>query len=248
LQIQYESVDMEKLSLKAQVRKILGRKIKNLRKQGILPGNIFGKHVKSQAVSVNEKEFEAVFTKVGETGLLNLMVDSEKRPVLIHNIARHPVSEKILHVDFLQVDLKEKVVAKVPLVTIGEAKAVKDKAGVLLTLLSEVEVEALPSDLPEKIEYDVTNLTNVGELIKVGNLKVSDKVKILTDNNLDIVKVAPLVSKEAEKMAAEEKAAAEAAAAAAAPAVETAPSAEKPATEPVKEASAQTSSQTKPTA
>jgi len=176
------------------------------------------------------------------------MVDSEKRPVLIHNIARHPVSEKILHVDFLQVDLKEKVVAKVPLVTIGEAKAVKDKAGVLLTLLSEVEVEALPSDLPEKIEYDVTNLTNVGELIKVGNLKVSDKVKILTDNNLDIVKVAPFVSKEAEKMAAEEKAAAEAAAAAAAPAVETAPSAEKPATEPVKEASAQTSSQTKPTA
>lgn len=199
---------MNSQSLKAQKRSVLGRKVKNLRKDGILPANIYGKKIKSQSVQVNLKDFTGVFEKVGETGLVDLELENKKLPVLIHNISYHPVSHQTLHADFYQVDLKEKVTTDVPLEIIGESIAVNDKLGVLLTILSEVEVESLPADLPEKIQVDVSNLKAVDESIKISDLKTSDKVKILTDLNLEIVKIAPLVSKEAEEMVKEQEAAA----------------------------------------
>ncbi len=205
---------MEKLSLKATKRTISGRKVKKLRKEGQLPANIYGKKIKSLAIQLSTKEFSEVFNKAGETGIVELVIGSEKRPVLIHNIAYHPVTHLPLHADFFQVDLKEKVTAKVPVVFVGEAPAVKDKVGVLLTLLSEVEVEALPADLIDKLEVDVGKLSAIGESIKVSDLKISDKIKILNDVALEVVKVAPLVSKEAEQLAKEEAEAAAAAAAA----------------------------------
>lgn len=204
---------MDKLILKADKRTISGRKVKNLRKTGILPANIYGKKLKSQAIQVSQKDFSSALARAGETGLIELLVGEDKHPVLIHNIQYHPVTSTPIHADFLQVDLKEKVTAKVAVVLAGEAPAVKDKVGVLLTILSEIEVEALPADLPDKLEIDISNLSAVDQSIKVEQLKVSDKIKILTDSKLEIVKVAPLVSKEAEKMAAEEAAAAAAAAA-----------------------------------
>lgn len=214
---------MEKHTLKATKRLVTGRKVKSLRHTGQIPANIYGKKVKSLAVSLNEKEFLSLFAKAGETGLVELIIDSEKRPVLIHQVQYHPVTSALLHVDFFQVDLKEKVTTKVPIILIGEAAAVKDKVGVLLTLLSEVEVEALPSDLPDKIEAEVSLLKDVGQTLLISTLTVSDKVKILTPLTQEFVKVAPLVSKEAEKMAAEE-----AAAAAQAAAVQAVPTTEAP--------------------
>lgn len=210
---------MDKVTLNAQKRTVVGRKVKKLRKGGFVPGNLFGKKVKSQAVQVTEKEFSPIFSKAGETSLVELMIDKQAHPVLIQNVSYHAVTGFPLHIDFFQVDLKEKVQTRVPLVFIGESSAVKDKVGVLLHILSEVEIEALPADLPEKIEVDINNLKAVGDTIKVSDLKVSDKIKILSDVNLELVKVAPLVSKEAEQMAKEEaeaKAAAAAEAAAAA--------------------------------
>ncbi|MBM3283251.1 50S ribosomal protein L25 [Candidatus Gottesmanbacteria bacterium] len=212
---------MEKLQLKATKRTITGRKVKKLRKEGILPANIYGKKLASIPVQVLEKDFSGVFNKAGETGLVELIIESKKHPVLIQNIQYHPVTHYPLHADFYQVDLKEKVSAKVPLVFISEAPAVKDKVGTLLQLILEVEVEALPADLPDKIEVDVGKLSAVDQSIKVGELKVDSKIKILTLADLEIVKVAPLVSKEAEKMAKEQAEAAAAAAAAAAPAAAT---------------------------
>ncbi len=211
---------MDKHALKANKRTVFGHKVKNLRKQGLLPANIYGKKVKSLAVEVAEKDFSLVFAKVGETGIVELTVGEEKKPVLVHNVAYNPVTGKPLHIDFFQVDLKEKVTAKVKLAIVGESPAVKDKIGVLLHILSEVEVEALPSDLPDKIEVDITGLVSLDQTLKVSDLKVPDKIKILTNSASEIVKVAPLVSKEAEKMAAEE--AATAAAAVASATIETA--------------------------
>lgn len=205
---------MEKIQLQAQKRTISGRKVKQIRKQGFLPANVYGKKITSRAVQVAVKDFTSVFARAGGSGLVELSLADKKVPVLIHNVQYHPVTNTPLHADFFQVDLKEKITAKVPVVLVGEAKAVKDKAGVLLTILSELEVEALPADLPEKIEVDVTHLALIDESVKVESIKVSEKVKILAGNDLDIVKIAPLVSKEAEKMAQEEKAAAAAAAAA----------------------------------
>lgn len=222
---------MDKVTLNAQKRTVVGRKVKKLRKEGLVPANLYGKKVKSQSVQVAEKEFSSVFTKAGETGLVELMLDKQVHPVLVKNVTYHPVTGSPLHVDFFQVDLKEKVQTRVPLSFVGESPAVKDKLGVLLTILSEIEIEALPTDLPEKIEVDVTNLKAVGDTIKVSDLKITDKIKVLTDANLELVKVAPLVSKEAEQLAREEAEAKAAAAAEAAAATEGAPEEGKPASE-----------------
>jgi large subunit ribosomal protein L25 len=199
---------MKKHVLKASERKITGRKVHSLRLKGILPANIYGKKIKSICVEVDAKEFKKVYQEIGETGIVDISLDGKNIPILIHNVQYHPVSGIVLHADFYQVNLKEKVKTMMPVVVIGEADAVKNKVGVLLTLLTHIEVEALPTDLPEKIEVDVGKLKIVGDSLKVLDIKISENVKIITDHNLDVIKVAPLISKEAEKMAAEEAAAA----------------------------------------
>ncbi len=208
---------MEKHKLAAEKRKLEGRKVKTLREQGILPANIFGKNVKSLAVQVPAKEFLKVYKDAGETGIIELAVgDGEAHPVLVHNLQLHPVTSFPLHVDFHQVNLTEKVKAAVPVVTLGEAPAVAQKLGILLTPVAELEVEALPADLPEKIEIDVKALEAVNQEIKVKDLKISDKVTVSADPELVVVKIGELLTEEAKKMLEEEKAAAQAAAAEAA--------------------------------
>lgn len=225
---------MAKQTIVAQKRNLLGRKVKQLRVQGLLPANIFGKKVKSQSVSVSLKDFSKIYQTAGETTLVEIDLEGKKLPVLISNVSFHPVSGLPLHADFHQVDLKEKVTANVPLEIMGEAPAVKDKIGVLLKNLDTLEVEALPENLPEKISIDVSQLKAIDESIKVSGLKAGDGVKILTDPDLELVKIAPLVSKEAEAMAKEEaeKQAAQAAQAAEATA---APQGEAPAAAPASE-------------
>lgn len=208
---------MEKHKLESQKRKISGRKVKTLRKEGLLPANIFGKEMKSLAIQVPVKAFMQVYQKAGETGIIDLSVgDGEAHPVLVHNLQIHPVTSQPLHVDFHRVNLTEKVKAMVPVVTIGEAPAVEQKIGLLLMPVNEIEVEALPADLLEKIEVDVTLLKEVEQEIKVKDLKVSDKVTLLAEPELVVVKVGSLVTEETKKMLEEEKAAAEAASAEAA--------------------------------
>ncbi len=198
-------------------RELLGKKIKKLRKDGILPANIYGKDIKSQAVQLPLKAFETIFKEVGKTGLLDVMVDGTARPALIHNVQVHPVTGLPLHIDFYQVNLKEKITTMVPVVITGEAKAVTEKIGLLMTPATEVEVEALPEDLPENIEINVEPLAAIDEQITVGDLKLPAGVTVLTDAGQVLVKVAELVSKEAEELAAQVAAEAEAAAAEAAP-------------------------------
>jgi len=212
---------MARQKLKVKKRTVLGKKVKKLGKEGLLPGNIYGKDVKSTAVEVPYKEFEKLFKEVGETGLIDVEVDGELRPVLIHNVQLDYVSHQPLHADFYQVNLKEKVKTMVPVIAIGEAKAVSEKLGLLLQQLGEIEVEALPEDLPENIEVNVESLSTVDEQITVGEIKAPKGVEILTDKEQVVVKIGELISKEAAEEAAKEavaKAAAEATAATEAPA------------------------------
>lgn len=216
---------MKKISLKAAKREIVGRKVKKLRREHKVPANVFGKNIKSMAITLGHDEFKKVYDEAGETGLVDLAVDSKIHPVLIKNLQLHPVSGNILHVDFYEVDLKEKVSANVPLKLAGESPAVSGKLGVLLELAGEVEVEALPTDLPEFIEVNLVSLNNVGDTIKVSDLKIPGGVTVLTAMDTEVVKIAELVSKEAEAQVKQE---AEAAAAAAQPTeAEKAPQAEK---------------------
>lgn len=183
---------MSKTILKAEKRTIEGRKVKNLRKGGLLPGNVYGKKTKSQAVQVNLKDFEKTYKEIGETGLLTLSVGSEERPVLIHNLQLNPISDEPVHVDFLQVDLKEKVEADIPVELIGESSAEKQAVGTVVQYLNEIKVEALPTDLPEKFEVDISVLVEVDQSIVIKDLKY-DKAKVEVKTNPDeiVAKVEP---------------------------------------------------------
>ncbi|MBI4084718.1 MAG: 50S ribosomal protein L25 [Candidatus Levybacteria bacterium] len=195
---------MKHAVLKADARQITGKKVKKLRKEGFLPANVYGKDLKSVAIQVNLKEFQAIFKEVGETGLIDLQVNGETRPVLVKNLQLQYPSHMPLHADFYQVNLKEKVKAMVPVEVTGEAKAVTDKIGILLQQLSEVEVEALPNDLPENITVEVTNLATIGDQITIEQLQIPQGVTVLTDPGQIVVKIDEPVQEEPEEVVAEE--------------------------------------------
>ncbi|MBL7036813.1 50S ribosomal protein L25 [Candidatus Microgenomates bacterium] len=183
---------MSNIKLKSEKRTVFGRKVKKLREAGKVPANIFGKKVKSNAITVDLKEFKKVYSEAGETQIIDL----SGKPVLVSNMTKDPVSEDILHIDFRQVDLTEKISAAVPIVIEGESPAEKQGLGTVVSQIDEVEVEALPTDLPEKIVVDVSILLEVDQAIYIKDLKVSSKVEIKEDADAIIVKVEPLQKEE----------------------------------------------------
>jgi len=177
---------MEKIILKAKIRKQVGRKVKLLRKEGLLPANIYGKKIKSESIQIGLKEFLDVYKKVGDTGLFYI----NERPVLVANIQKDPVSDMLLHIDFHQVDLKEKVEVRVPVELIGESPAEKQSIGTVVQYLDEIEVEALPTDLPDKFEVDISNLSEVDQMVQVKDLPFDkSKIEVRIDLEEILVKV-----------------------------------------------------------
>ena len=180
---------MKRPSLKAEERTVLGKKVKKLRREGLLPGNVYGKGLPSYSLQVKLPEFEAIYKEVGETSLVDLSYNSKTKPVLIKNLQKNYTTNTLLHVDFYQVNLKEKVKATIQVVLTGEAKAVTEKVGVLLQNQTDVEVEALPDSLPENIEISVEALAEVGDQVTVGDLKAPEGVEILTDPAQTVAKI-----------------------------------------------------------
>ena len=179
-----------KITLKVEPRTLIGRKVKSLRRQNLVPANIFGSKTKSLSVQVPLDVFSKVSKAAGETNLVYLTVEGEDkpRPVLISAVQLHPVTDVALHVDFHQVDLTQKVTANIPLEFIGTSPAIADLGGVLVQLANEIEVEALPTDLPDKFEIDLGALKELGDSISVKDVKVdTTKIEIKTDPELQLV-------------------------------------------------------------
>lgn len=174
---------MTTFELTANARTLFGRKTKQLRKKGIIPANIFGKKIKSIAIELEQSILLDTMRKAGETGLIHLKIKGEDKvhPVLVSGYAQDPVTDRMLHVDFHEVDLKQKTTATVPLKVIGESEAVK--AGMVLVMMkNELDVAALPTDLPDSIEVDITSLTEVGASILIKDLKFDrSKVEVELD-------------------------------------------------------------------
>ncbi len=167
------------MKLTAKERDILGKKVKNLRGEGLLPAILFGGGKKSQPITLSRPEFEKVYQEAGEATLIDLDIGGGKDKVLICDVQYNPLG-KILHVDLQRVAAGEKLTATVPIEVKGESPAVKSGTGILLTLLDEIEVECLPQDLPPEIRIDVSPLTEVGQGIEVKDLPIDKtKVKIL---------------------------------------------------------------------
>ena len=179
----------DKVSLKAELRTVFGKKLNKVRKQGLVPSNIFGPDFKSKSISVVYKDFVKIYKKVGETGVVYLSLDKENIPVLIKSIQKHPLSSLLLHVDFRKIDLSKKIEANVPVKTIGVSEAVSQKAGILLIQSETLLVEALPEDIPSSIEVDISVIKEIGQEVKVADLKKSDKYEIKTPAEKVIVAV-----------------------------------------------------------
>lgn len=178
---------MEDLILIAKSRAAAGKQNKRLRKSGFLPGVLYGPKQKSVSLEVDEKEFERVYRQAGENTLINLKLnDKENHKVLIHEVGRHFMKPKPVHVDFYAVNLKKKIHAKIPLRFEGTPPAVKEQGGVLLTIVNEVEVNALPTDLPHFIEVDLRGLAQFNDQVRLQDLKVGEEVEIL-GNPEDVV-------------------------------------------------------------
>lgn len=183
---------MDTKTLKAEDRKIEGRKVKNLRKEEIVPANVFGKKIKSKSVQVSLKDFKDIYKEVGETGVINLALGTEKRPVLVHDVQLNSKTDEILHIDFHQVDLKEKIEADVPVELTGESPAEKQSLGTVVQYINEIKVEALPTDLPEKFVVDVSDLSEIDQAVFVKDLKIDrSKVEVKNDAEEIVVKVEP---------------------------------------------------------
>ncbi len=198
---------MQKINLKAEKREITGKQVKKLRKEGKLPVGVFGKEIKSESLSVPLKEFMAIYAKAGETGLIELEYGGKTQHVLVSNVQIHPLTRQPLHAELHAVKLTDKIKANVPVHLEGESPAVKDGVGVLLQTLNEIEVEALPTELPEEVLADVNGLTEVGQQIKVSDLKLPKGVEVLTSGEETVVNVGSAVSEDtAKEMAAEEAA------------------------------------------
>jgi len=206
--------------LEVEARKTTGRKIKKLRQKGILPANVYGKGVKSISVQGDYKGIAKIYDQQGETGLIDLTIKGEKkpRPVLISNPQYHPVRDSLLHLDFHQVDLTQKILATIPIEINGEAPAVAKNEGVLVQVLNEIEVEALPTDLPEQFAVDISKLEKIDDAITIADLKIGDKLELKAAPDQVIVKISPLAKEE--EVAPTPAAEGEAAAAAGAPAAE----------------------------
>jgi large subunit ribosomal protein L25 len=183
--------DAQKIAVKA--REITGKKVQRLRRDGILPGVVFGLHKDSANVQVDLREFERGYRRWGNTTLVTLegLADGEQ-PALIHDVTRSTRSGQLLHVDFLRVSLTEKVHADVPIHFVGESPAVKGGA-VLVHAKSEVGVEAFPQDIPHAIEVDISGLLEIDDSIYVRDLKVdTSKVEIQDDGDDLLIRVVPV--------------------------------------------------------
>ena len=182
---------MESIELQVENRTISGKKVKAMRRTGVTPANVFGHGIESQALTVDTTELEKILARAGKTRLVSLKSPSTNasRRVLVKGIQRHPLSGELLHVDFHQVRMKDKVKVEVPIVFQGEAPASRSKDLVLWENLRSVEVECTPDEIPKNIPVDITHLAEAGDVIMVNDLLLGGSISILTHMEEVIAKV-----------------------------------------------------------
>jgi len=176
--------------LKADVRDVVGKKVSKLRKLNLIPAVMYGNKIAAENLSVNYIDFKRVYDKAGESALIELNADGKNHNVLIHDIQLEPMSGKITHIDFFQVNMKEEVETHIPLEFVGESEAVKAHGGVLIKNMDEIPVKCLPAYLPANYEINIAKLATFDDVIAVKDLTISDKVEIMLDPETVIALVA----------------------------------------------------------
>ncbi len=169
------------MELAVQKREKFGKAVNALRKQGLIPAELYGKGVENLHLVVPAKELAKLLKQSGESSMISVVIDGQKKPVMIQEVVYDAVSDKLMSVDFYQVNLNEKIKVSVPLEFVGESLAVKDKEGILVKAMQEVEIESLPTDIPKSISVDISVIADIGQAIRVKDLVVPSGVKVLAD-------------------------------------------------------------------
>jgi len=185
----------DEILLTAEPRQVIGKQVKAMRRSASIPAILYGSHLdKTLPLKLDEKSLKTVVAKAGRNRLIKLTVDTgAPRLVLTREVQREPISGKILHVDFQEVSMTEKISTDVAIVLIGTSPVVTRGDGLLIHGLASVLIRVLPGDLIPSIEVDVTGLETLNQSLFVKDLKVSDKIEILTSPDEMIAKVVPAV-------------------------------------------------------
>ncbi len=186
---------MEKVVLKATKRDVIGKKVGALRRQGKLPAVLYGHHIETTAIMLDAHEGSQTLSHLTSSSLVTIDLDGKEYLALVREKQRDFIKNRLVHLDFQVVSLTEKMRAKVGIELAGTAPAVKDFNAVIHTGLTEMEIECMPEDLPERIVVDISGLAELGDSVRVRDVVLSDKVKILDDLE-EIVAVATAPKKE----------------------------------------------------
>lgn len=172
---------MESHKLKAEARAVVGKRVGALRREGVLPAILYGAGISPQPIQLDAREARKALARVSAATLIDLELGDEVHKVLVREMQRDVIRRDLRHVDFLKVAMDVVIRTEVPVELVGEAPAVKMLGGVLVSGVDEIEVEALPSDLPDRVSVDISVLVKIDDAITVGDLFLGKGVKVLTD-------------------------------------------------------------------
>jgi len=180
---------MERLELEVSKREITGKKVRFLRREGIIPVSLYGHGTDSTALQVDAKRLKQMLVQAGKTDLISLKLTDSTKKVLVRDVQKNPLTDEVLHVDFYHVKMTERISAEVPLAFIGEAPALKNRDTSLLRLIDSLTVEALPDALPHSLEVDISTLEHTDQAIYVRDIHLGDGVTLLGDPEQMVIKV-----------------------------------------------------------
>lgn len=198
---------MAEFTIDAQPRTLTGKKVGALRREGFVPATVYGPKSAPVNIQIPYRPLEVALLKAGGSNLIDITTDGKTHTVLVREVQRNPITRKILHVDFFELDLTQRLRTDVPLQLVGESPAVAAKLGVLITGPTSLHVELLPSQLMDHIAVDISVLTEVGQSIHVSDIKVEEGVVILNDPDELIARVTQTAAARAdeEEIGAEEE-------------------------------------------
>ena len=185
---------MDEIVLNAELRTTTRKAVKLLRAEGLVPAVMYGHFTEPVNLQVDERLMVQVLSEAGTNRLITLSVEGLKddRRVLLRDLQRDAITHSLLHVDFYEVVMTEKITAEVPVVLVGESPVVVEGEGILFQGVDSIEIECLPGDLPPNIEIDLTPLAEIDDGVQVGDLDLGDAIKVLSDPDETVVRILPL--------------------------------------------------------
>jgi large subunit ribosomal protein L25 len=192
---------MPELKINATKREVLGKKNRFLRRQGFTPAHLFGHNLESLALQCDTTELRKVVAHAGETRLIDLKIkgDHEPKKVFVREVQRDALGKVLMHVDFYQVSMKEKMTMNVPIVLVGEAPAMKGKGRIMVRAITELSIECLPAKVPPQIEVDVSPLIDLEQAIHVKDIILDPEITVHADPEQLVVKVSEVMVKAEEE-------------------------------------------------